>query len=236
MQKEEELINDKTGQELCESMKEKVMATVCNHEFIIYPNVFNPDFFVGPNFFTECLIKIIKEFYPKHPTLLDVGTGAGYVGILAILNGASHVTSIDINQYAIENAKENVKKYDLEEKIILLQSDIFDSIELGEKFDIIFWNIPFEFTDKPIQELSLIERSMYDPHFSLLDRYLKMAHKYMTPNVGRLFLGYSETYGSMDDFQRIASKHKLKINRLYNTNLFRIITVNIGLYELNKID
>lgn len=236
MQRDEEPTNSNSGLELCESMKEKVVAKVYGHEFIIHPNVFNPDFFVGPNFFVECLIKIIKEFHPRHPSLLDIGTGAGYNGIIAVLNGASHATGTEINPHAIQNAKENVQNYNLQKEIILLQSDIFNSLTLYQTFDIIFWNIPFEYTEKSIEELSLIERSLYDPHFTLLDRYLKMAFTYLTPDIGRVFLGYSETYGSMDDFQCIAAKHKMKINCLYQTELFRIVPVKIGFYEIIRID
>src|SRR5689334_6858926 len=119
-------MEEKSGLELCEVATTKVVANVHNHDFIIHPNVFNPDFFLGPTFFAQSLISIIHEFQPKQPTVLDIGTGAGYYAILAILNGASHVTSTDINNDAIINARENVQKYELEDYITILQSDIFD--------------------------------------------------------------------------------------------------------------
>ncbi|CAF1538653.1 unnamed protein product, partial [Didymodactylos carnosus] len=43
-------------------------------------------------FLGEEVIKLVLEFQMRQPKVLEIGTGAGYMAILAVLNGASHAT------------------------------------------------------------------------------------------------------------------------------------------------
>ncbi len=73
--------------------------------------------------------------------LLDVGCGYGPIGItLAKFLPDIQVTMIDINERAIELAKENAARNNVEGKTTILQSDRFESVT-GE-FDYILTNPP----------------------------------------------------------------------------------------------
>lgn len=72
--------------------------------------------------------------------ILDVGTGTGVIAIYCALNGAKKVVASDIDDHSLDNAKINVKKYGLGNKIFLIKSDLFEHIE--GKFDYILANLP----------------------------------------------------------------------------------------------
>lgn len=66
------------------------------------------------------------------------------------------------------------------------------------KFDAIFWNYPFHFhSDRPFEEMNSIERSVRDPDYVHLEKYLKDAKNFLTEK-GRVFFGFSKSFGKED--------------------------------------
>ena len=59
---------------------------------------------------TALMIRFLEEMPPVGESVLDMGCGTGVLGILAALQGAASVTSIDIDPWAFENARENVRR------------------------------------------------------------------------------------------------------------------------------
>lgn len=75
--------------------------------------------------------------------ILDLCTGSGCIGILAALSfPQAQVTALDNSKEALEVAKINVERFELTERVELIQSDLFDQIS-GKKFDIIVSNPPY---------------------------------------------------------------------------------------------
>ncbi|CAF1093523.1 unnamed protein product [Didymodactylos carnosus] len=181
--------------EHAKNVQEKFEMRLCSQDFVIYPNVFNPNIFFGTEFLGEEVIKLVLEFQMRQPKVLEIGTGAGYMAILAVLNGASHATGTDINRDALKNAEENVNKYNMQDRITLKHSDVFDALNSNDKYDIIFWNYPFGHVNKPVEELEILERALMDSFYKSLDQYLKSANQYLNPDGGRLFIGFSITAG-----------------------------------------
>ncbi|MEX1378273.1 MAG: methyltransferase [Eubacteriales bacterium] len=77
---------------------------------------------------------IAKEAAPK--SVLDIGCGYGVVGISLSKIFGCHALMCDINQRAVELAKENAQQADVE----VLQSDGFENVE--GTFDMIVTNPP----------------------------------------------------------------------------------------------
>lgn len=221
--------------ELAKDIHDKFEMKICHQNFIIHPNVFNPNIFFGTDFLGQELITIIREFDQKSPNFLDIGTGAGYMSVLAVLNGASHVTCTDINHDALENAQANVLKYNMIDRITVQHSDVFSTLDASEKFDIIFWNYPFGHIDKPVEQLELLERALMDPFYRSLDTYLRHAKDYLNPNGGRLFLGFSNTAGYPQTFENIAKKYQWRtfVRNEIHSNTTPVM--HVGMYELLKI-
>ncbi|CAF3003072.1 unnamed protein product [Rotaria socialis] len=220
--------------QLAKDVHEKFEVNICNENFMIYPNVFNPNIFFGTEFLAKELIGIISEFHEKPVNVLEIGTGAGYMSILAILNGASHATCTDINNDALENAKENAHNHNITDRITIKYSDVFSTLDSEDKFELIFWNYPFGHINKPINELELLERALVDPFYQSLDTYLKYAHEYLNPNVGRLFIGFSITAGYQQSFEYIAKKYGWDIFLRNEIKSDTCPAMQIGAYELTK--
>lgn len=222
--------------EYAKNVHDKLEMKLCGQDFLIHPNVFNPNIFFGTEFLAKELIKVVTEFHPNKPKVLEIGTGAGYMSILAVLNGASDATCTDINRDALKNAEDNINKYGMQDRATLKYSDVFDELNTNEKFDIIFWNHPFGHINKPADELEILERALLDPFYTSLDKYMKTANEYLNQDRGRLFLGFSVASGDRQAFEQIAKKYKWTIHLRNERKSDTIPVMQIGFYELRKFN
>jgi len=74
--------------------------------------------------------------------LLELGTGCGLVAIIAAKKGA-HVVATDQSPLAVENAKENVKRHNLQHRVDVRTGWLFDPIHQNEQFSVIAFNPPY---------------------------------------------------------------------------------------------
>ncbi|MDI6400608.1 peptide chain release factor N(5)-glutamine methyltransferase [Balneolaceae bacterium ANBcel3] len=115
---------------------------------------------------TEELVGFILNDLPKNTpfTLLDVGTGSGCIA-LAIKKERpdGRVTGIDLSEEALEVARVNSRKLDLDVEFI--QSDLC-SFEANEKMDVLVSNPPYIGTN----EKSTLEKQVirYEPEMALI--------------------------------------------------------------------
>ena len=76
-------------------------------------------------------------------TALDLCTGSGCLAILlAHAFPDAHIEALDISPDALQVAERNVKEYGLENRIELLQSDLFQAVQ-GRTYDLIISNPPY---------------------------------------------------------------------------------------------
>ncbi|CAF2979593.1 unnamed protein product [Rotaria sp. Silwood2] len=186
-------------------LKTEKIVQVCGLDFFIRPNVFDPDIFPSARFIARPWVKLIQELKPYR--VLEIGSAAGYNGILAALNGAHTVVCTDITREAVDNTEANIKRYNLENRMTVYHGDVFNALSgKNDKFDLIFWNFPFGHINKPPEELSSLERAIFDPGYVAVEKYMKEARDYLAPN-GHVFLGFSPTIGYWDELVAIASKY-----------------------------
>lgn len=76
---------------------------------------------------TALMIRFLQENPPFGESVLDMGCGTGVLGILAGMQGAAHVSGIDVDEWAYRNASENVRKNGFS-----TQGDSLFTIELGD--------------------------------------------------------------------------------------------------------
>ena len=74
--------------------------------------------------------------------VLDMGTGTGALAIWAAEQGAASVVAVDIAKAAVRNAKRNVERLGLGNRIDVRLGSGFDSISKSESFDVILANLP----------------------------------------------------------------------------------------------
>ena len=126
---------------------------------------------------TTILLKITLDRFlkknNKNLEILEVGTG--YYSLLSIYLKKKYkhkITATDIDPNAIISAKLNCEKNNI--SIELVNSDLFENIN-NQKFDIIFWNLPY-YRDKDIY----------------LKPFLDQVSEYLNDDA-KIFLGYNST-------------------------------------------
>jgi ribosomal protein L11 methyltransferase len=75
------------------------------YEILIEPRM---AFGTGYHETTSLMIEHLLEFDSSDLKILDMGCGTGILGILASMRGAANIKGIDIDQWAVENAKHNI--------------------------------------------------------------------------------------------------------------------------------
>uniref|UniRef100_A0A7J3ZLD0 Class I SAM-dependent methyltransferase n=1 Tax=Fervidicoccus fontis TaxID=683846 RepID=A0A7J3ZLD0_9CREN len=79
---------------------------------------------------------------PPQGEVLDVGTGIGVIGIfVAKKNPKLRVFMSDVNPRALELAKQNAVANNVQDRVIVLKSDVYDAFS-GKLFDAIYSNPP----------------------------------------------------------------------------------------------
>jgi ribosomal protein L11 methyltransferase len=74
----------------------------------------------------------------RPPSVLDVGTGSGILSIAAAKLGARHVTGIDVDQKAIDNARRNIRMNRLRGRIRMRKATVS---RIRGQFDVVIANI-----------------------------------------------------------------------------------------------
>lgn len=121
-----------------------------DRKFSIYSDngVFSKDKF---DYGTRVLLENI-DINNLHGKVLDLGCGTGVVGIiLGTLNKNIFIDMIDVNERAIELAKENVKLNNLNNNIFI--SDVYSNVT--EKYDFIITNPPIRAGKEVIRKFLL---------------------------------------------------------------------------------
>ena len=96
---------------------------------------------------TQLVIRQLKKFVTKDTQMLDVGTGSGILGIVALKLGAAHVVGTDLDPCAIPAVADNEEANDIKDETFdMLIGNIIDDKEVQdtvgyEKYDIVTANI-----------------------------------------------------------------------------------------------
>ena len=113
--------------------------------FRIMPGVFHPGLYYSSRFMAGFISRLSLE----GKTLLDLGSGSGYLGAVAAARGAL-VTATDLSEAAAANTRLNMETNGLTAEVI--RGDLFDGI--GNRcFDIIVVNPPFFMKDPGSDDL-----------------------------------------------------------------------------------
>lgn len=164
-----------------------------------------------PRFETEQLvvntIEKIRELWPdENIDLIDLGTGSGAIGLSIKKKMPNiNVTLLDISDKALEVAKKNATKLELNVKFIL--NDMLEN--LANKYDVIISNPPYIKKDEEIEDI--VKNN--EPHLALyggndgLDYYRKIL-SHIKENVNNKYLIAFEIGDSQkEDLFKLANEY-----------------------------
>ena len=135
---------------------------------------------------TEELVEmILKQITGENLQILDVGCGSGVIGLsLAAEKPSSHVTLVDVSEYALGLTRENAKKLGVS-NVDILRSDLLNQVT--GSFDLIVANLPYV----PESEAATMARELaHDPALALfsgaegmdlLRRFIPVAVSFLKP-------------------------------------------------------
>lgn len=171
-------------------------------EFYVDENVLIPQ--PDTEILVEEVIKICKEIHfhnkNKKIRILDLCTGSGAIGIsLKKYIQNSEITLSDISNKALEIAKKNCINIIGNTEINIIESDLFEKIDVNNKFDIIVSNPPYIETktiqtlDKEVQKEPKLALDGGEDGLNLYRRIIKKAHNYLSDNgILVLEIGYNQ--------------------------------------------
>lgn len=113
---------------------------------------------------TDLLLEVIEEKITtankNYKKAIEIGSGNAFLS-LAIYGNVKELYSTDINPIVIDYLLNVKERYNLE-KMKVVYSNLFDSIDETEKFDLIIFNPPYVPTEELSEDEDLDEINGYD--------------------------------------------------------------------------
>lgn len=145
----------------------------------VWAGVYSPRHFYGWRFYLQHLPPVSGQ------QVLEVGCGAGVAAVRFGQQGAS-VTACDILPACVDATRANLLRNGIQGARVLV-SDVFSAIE--ERFDTIFWNIPWGFlpADFPQERLTPGTLGNFSVGYKSIARFLAEAPSHLRPG-GRVLI------------------------------------------------
>lgn len=137
----------------------------------------------------------------ENKKVLDMGTGSGILAITAAENGGD-VTGADIDDEAIEAARQNARNTENLEKIEFKRSDLFSNIK--KDFDVIVFNPPY----LPGEEIDEEDQTWHggETGIEVTEEFLADAPDYLDEDGEIVFVASSRA-----DLESLESKYDLEV-------------------------
>lgn len=130
--------------------REPVAYIVGEKEFHSLAFRVTPDVLI-PRPETELLVDEALRRAPANGRVLDVGTGSGCISVsLAVRRPDLRLTACDISAAALAVAVENAHRHAVDERIELVESDLFDGFAVDRRWEVIVSNPPYVADAEPL--------------------------------------------------------------------------------------
>lgn len=175
------------------------------------PTVYFSDEFGDSRYFAEKIPEFVNSRF------LEIGAGTGVVTIAVALDNSEYFSrnsekymAIDINSQSVRNTRINAMINEVEDRIDVRQGDVFEPLDVTERFDYIFWDHPFH---RGNADEDIVQRASFDPLYQGLEKYVKDGHRFLNKG-GKLLLG-SGNFADLDDMREVMGKHGCEMNLIH---------------------
>lgn len=121
----------------------------------------------------EYLELVARAPLPDLPLAFDIGTGTGVIAALLAHRGVARVVATDQDARALDCARENLERLGLDERVQLLQTDLFPP----GRAPLIVCNPPWV----PARPSAPVEYAIYDPDSRMLRGFLEGLVRHLLP-------------------------------------------------------
>jgi release factor glutamine methyltransferase len=134
---------------------------------------------------SDLLGRTVLDEVTEGERVLDMGTGSGVNAILAATRGAD-VVAVDVNPHAVEAARANAARNDVEDRVTIGQSDLFDAVE--GRFDLVVFDPPFRW----MKPRDWAEASITDEDYRALTAFFARVREHLVEG-GRILVFFGTT-------------------------------------------
>ena len=182
---------------------------------------------------TELIIDLVKSLEGKKTKpikILDLGTGSGCIIISLYLELYKKMSVLadatDISIEALEIAKKNAKRHNIESKINFFKSNWFSNVK--KKFDIIVSNPPYIKKSEIISLPTSVKK--FDPKVSLCGGYDGL-------NAFRKIADKAKSYLKKDGFilVEVGNGQSKKVKKIFELNQFNTISISKDLFSKERV-
>jgi release factor glutamine methyltransferase len=204
------------------------LVHILDREFVVFPQVFSPKYLGSTSLFTRSIPFRAGESF------LEIGCGTGVTAVMAAKAGARKVVAVDISPEAVSNTVKNAELHGMTDIVDARLSDMFTAILPDERFDTIYWNMPFIYVDREYSFRSMLERSLFDPGYNMTRTFLHDAPRHLEKG-GCLLVGFGD-FGNVGEFIALSEKLGYSRRELTRGRDLEQQPITFILYELTLPD
>ena len=138
-----------------------------------------------PSIAGEMIHYISNNYSLNNYSIADLGCGTGILGISAALCGCKNVFLFDIDEEALDIAKNNIEQLELEDNIQIIQMDVNQLRQcnkLNKYFDLVITNPPFGIRSENGADIEFLKIASY-----ICNNTIFSLHKFSTINFLKKF-------------------------------------------------
>lgn len=170
---------------------------------------------------TEVMASILP--YPEGGSFLEVGCGTGVIAVTAALRGCAAVTALDINEKAVANTRANAERHGVSDRVRVLHSDLYAALDEGDRFDAIFWNVPWTYVEDGFPLSTDLHSAVFDPGYQGQARFIAGARDHLADG-GRLLMGTADL-GDRERVDALAEENGMRVELLRKVRRIEVVRV-----------
>ncbi|RLU81573.1 methyltransferase [Streptomyces griseocarneus] len=155
--------------------------TLLGRSWELLPGVFPPTVSAATAFYSRALP------FRSGTAFLEIGCGSGVIAVQAALAGCSRVFATDVDASAVENTRRNARRHGAA-CVTAAVGDVFSAVPPGERYDTVFWNLPYVNLSAGHPDAAGAGRAVFDAGHRCLRAYVQGVRTVLAPE-GRVFLG-----------------------------------------------